>query len=572
MPSSLPFYLHVISLIERALRPIPFLANMTRSEHTERDPLHSERVNFTYGSAQDHESHVPKKGPSLLRTLLPSMALWCVTFISSLDTTIVAMLMGNISSYFKAAEKASWLGSTYLLSVCCTAPLYGRFCDTFGHKRSMVLAVCIFLFGTFWCGTARSMNELLIARAVAGIGGGGLSTITSVIMSSLVPLRSRGIYQGLTNIMFGLGGATGAPLGGILLDIVGWRGCFLIQIPALLLSLLLIFLLIERDEPTHFGPDESLWTKIKSVDLLGLISYAMVPLSSLIALDLINTRNMALTSAPVLGCIATVAVSLILLIFFESRAKMPLISLEVLSLRSAWSSLWGSMFLAMAYYGYNFYFPLYFQVVGQMAPSDLGARMIPAGVAIGVSSVLTGVYIRKYGRYYKFCVALTSAACLACIPMTMYRTDPPTVTPFVLNVFMTVGQSAYLISTLVALIHCVTSDKIGVATGMSYLFRSSGQVFGVVLSGGILQYNLQRELQDRILGPGSDDLISQLRHDSMLIPQLPWELQNEARVAYANALHRVFVFVNISYCISLLFFLFVEDVSMDDEASSSQDE
>ncbi|WFD24358.1 hypothetical protein MEQU1_003057 [Malassezia equina] len=443
------------------------------------------------------------------------MALWCVTFISSLDTTIVAMLMGNISSYFKAAEKASWLGSTYLLS---------------------------------------------------------LGTITSVIMSSLVPLRSRGIYQGLTNIVFGLGGATGAPLGGILLDIMGWRGCFLIQIPALLLSLLLIFLLIERDEPTHFGPDESLWTKIKSLDLSGLISYAMVPLSSLIALDLINTRNMALTSAPVLGCIATVAVSLILLIFFESRATMPLISLEVLSLRSAWSSLWGSMFLAMAYYGYNFYFPLYFQVVGQMAPSDLGARMIPAGVAIGVSSILTGVYIRKYGRYYKFCVALTSAACLACIPMTMYRTDPPTVTPFVLNVFMSVGQSAYLVSTLVALIHCVTSDKIGVATGMSYLFRSSGQVFGVVLSGGILQYNLQRELQDRILGPGSDDLISQLRHDSMLIPQLPWELQNEARVAYANALHRVFVFVNIFYCISLLFFLLVEDVSMDDEASSSQDE
>ncbi|WFD28331.1 hypothetical protein MNAN1_003340 [Malassezia nana] len=534
------------------------------TEQSEREPLHTEQLNFTYGSAQDHESHIPKSRPSLLRTIFPCLALWCVTFISSLDTTIVAVLMGNISSYFKAAEKSSWLGSTYLLSVCCTAPLYGRLCDTFGHKRSMVVAVSIFLAGTFWCGAARSINELLVARALAGIGGGGLSTISSVIMSSIVPLRSRGLFQGLTNIMYGLGGATGAPLGGILLDVVGWRGCFYIQVPVLALSLLLIFALIERDEATHFAPNENTWTRIKSVDIFGLITYAMIPLSALIALDLISSRNMPVGSAPVLACVVIAVVSLLLFIYFESRAKMPLISFEVLSRRTAWSSLWGCLFLTTASYAFNFNFPLFFQVVGRLAPSDLGTRMIPSGLSIGFSSMLTGLYIRKHGRYYKYNLFFISIACLACIPVAFYRTDPPTITPFVLNVFMTMGQSSYLVCTLVALIHCVKPDQIGVATGMSYLFRSAGQVLGVVLSGGLFQITLLNELQYRIVGPGSDDLISQLRHDSTLIPQLPLDLQNEALASYANALHRVFIFVNISYVFSVVLFVFVEDLSLDD--------
>lgn len=537
---------------------------MTAADHNESEPLNSGQLNFTYGSAQDHESHVPKHEPSLLNTLLPCLALWCLAFIANLDTTIVAMLMGNISSYFKAAEKASWLGSTYLLSVCCTAPLYGRLCDTFGHKRCITLAVCLFLAGTVWCGAARSMNELLLARTLAGMGGGGLSTIASVIMSSLVPLRSRGIYQGLTNIMFGLGGATGAPLGGILLDIVGWRGCFFMQVPALAFSLLLVFTLLERDEATHFAPDENTWTRIKSVDISGLITYTAIHLSALIALDLISTRSMAVTSGPVLGCLVAAVVSLILFIFCEYRAKMPLISFDVLSLRSAWSSLWGCLFLTTAYYGYNFHFPLFFQVVGQMSPSDLGVRMIPAGVTIGLASLVAGLYIRKHGRYYKFCLFFMSIACLACVPMSFYRTNPPTVTPFVLNVLMTMGQSSYLVCTLVALIHTVRPNQIGVATGMSYLFRSAGQVLGVVISGGIFQINLLRELQYRFLGPGSDDLISQLRHDSTLIPQLPTELQTEALASYANSLHLVFIFVNLCYVASLGFFLFVEDVPMDE--------
>ena len=78
------------------------------------------------------------------------------------------------------------------------------------------------------------MDEFLVARALAGLGGGGLNTLTSVIMSGLVPLKSRGIFQGLANIVYGLGVGTGAPLGGVLNDTIGWRGAFYIQIPVLL--------------------------------------------------------------------------------------------------------------------------------------------------------------------------------------------------------------------------------------------------------------------------------------------------------------------------------------------------
>lgn len=132
-------------------------------------------------------------------------SMWSCSFLASFDGTIVATLLGPISSSFNASDLGSWLGTSYLLSVCCFTPIYGRLCDIVGRQRSMLIALSFFSLGNVLCAVAPSMECLIAARMVAGIGGGGLTSVGSTIMSDIVPISYRGIWQGFGNVLFGLG-------------------------------------------------------------------------------------------------------------------------------------------------------------------------------------------------------------------------------------------------------------------------------------------------------------------------------------------------------------------------------
>lgn len=175
--------------------------------------------------AGTHGQDIPN--PSF-KVLVPCcIAVWVPVLVASLDSTIVATLVGSVSSSFNKSEQSAWLGTSYLLSVCCFTPIYGRLCDVMGRRGALLLALFFFSLGTLLCGLATSMEMLIAARALAGIGGGGLTTCTSTILSDLIPLRNRGLYQGLTNIIYGLGSGLGGPVGGVLNDTWGWRNAFL---------------------------------------------------------------------------------------------------------------------------------------------------------------------------------------------------------------------------------------------------------------------------------------------------------------------------------------------------------
>jgi MFS family permease len=111
----------------------------------------------------------------------------------------------------------------YFLTLTTFQPLYGKFSDIFGRKMALLIAYTIFGIGCLFCGVARTMPELIAARAFAGIGGGGMSTVVSILLSDIIPLRERGKWQGYLNIIYATGAASGAPIGGLLADSIGWR-------------------------------------------------------------------------------------------------------------------------------------------------------------------------------------------------------------------------------------------------------------------------------------------------------------------------------------------------------------
>lgn len=161
------------------------------------------------------------------------LSLVTALFLAAVDGTLVVTLLAPISSSFGAAELLPWLGASYMLSTCACSPLYGKLSDVIGRKPAILTALGFFALGTFFCAVAPSMQALIAARAVAGMGGGGLLTCSSVILGDLLPLRKRGLYQGLTQIIFSVGSALGGPVGGVLCERFGWRWSFAFQIPLL---------------------------------------------------------------------------------------------------------------------------------------------------------------------------------------------------------------------------------------------------------------------------------------------------------------------------------------------------
>lgn len=113
--------------------------------------------------------------------------------------------------------------SRYFLTLTSCQPLYGKLSDIFGRKECLLFSYVVFGLGCLGCGLARDINQLIVSRAVAGVGGGGMNAVVSILLTDIVPLRERGVWQGYMNIIFGAGTATGAPLGGLLADSLGWR-------------------------------------------------------------------------------------------------------------------------------------------------------------------------------------------------------------------------------------------------------------------------------------------------------------------------------------------------------------
>lgn len=160
-------------------------------------------------------------------------------FVSCFDSTIMASSHPVITSYFNSANSASWLSTAFLITSTSFQPLFGRLSDTIGRKPPYIFCLTIFLAATIWCALAQTMTSFIAARALCGLGAGGMVTLGSIITSDLVPIEIRGAYQSYMNVMYGVGAALGAALGGAIADHLGWRWEFGVQIPFLTFAIIM---------------------------------------------------------------------------------------------------------------------------------------------------------------------------------------------------------------------------------------------------------------------------------------------------------------------------------------------
>ncbi|KAI9712469.1 MAG: hypothetical protein M1812_006884 [Candelaria pacifica] len=453
--------------------------------------------------------------PSNKRLLLVLGSIWVGCFLAALDSTIIATLTAPISSSFNSLSLISWLASAYLIANAALQPLSGRLTDIYSRRTGLIFSNIFFCVGNLICGLANKEWVIILGRVIAGMGGGGLTAISTFVASDLVPLRRRGLWQGFGNVCYGIGSGLGGVFGGWINDIWGWRTAFLIQVPLVVLSGILVYFTV--DVPVK----ETSKPSLKRVDFLGAITLVTTLVLLLVAINS-GGNQVPWTHPLVLTTLPLSALSLGIFIYIEEKvASEPIIPVRLLLNRTVASACLTNWFTTMSLYAFLFYGPIFFQVQG-MSTTAAGARLIPQSLGSAVGSLGTGIIMNKTGRYYLLNIGVEATFVLGGVLISTLMFGTAAWLPFVYFFLSGVGYGGMLTITLLALISAVDHKHQAVITSASYAFRSTGSTIGITIASAVFQNILKMGLWAK-LGDKENaaEIIGRIRDNFDEIRHLP---------------------------------------------------
>ncbi|MDE2514422.1 MAG: MFS transporter [Rhodospirillales bacterium] len=418
----------------------------------------------------------PPAAPGLFLRVFPPIVL--PVFLAVIDQTIVAAALPSMARGLGGARYISWVVVAYLIAATIAAPGYGRLGDLFGRRQMIVTALSLFAAASALCALAPNLPVLILGRALQGLGGGGLMTLSQALLAQGVPGRERGRYQGYLAGIIVAGSAFGPVAGGLLTQGFGWRSVFLINLPLAALAALLILRLVPRPA----APEAA---RGGSFDGFGMILLTATVAPLLMALEEaqhLSERNLALFVALSAGTLAAGAA----LGMQQRRARTPLLALHLLRDPSFWradlmAACSGASLTTMVTF-----LPIYLQLVGGTSPAQSGLLLIPLTVSVSSGSVITGWLASRTRRtaIWPACglmITVTAMLLLAGYAQMMG--------PWLLAMVLAAGGlcqgSAMLVAQITA--QAVAGPaQLGAAAGSVQLCRALGSAFGVALSGTVL--------------------------------------------------------------------------------------
>ena len=400
----------------------------------------------------------------------------CGMFLGAIDQTIVATALPAMAGELHGIEYMSWAVSAYLLSSTASTPIYGKLSDLYGRRPLFVSAIGIFLLGSVICGAAQSMGMLIGGRAIQGLGGGGLLSLSQTIMADMVPPRERGRYQAYFSTVWTVSTLGGPMLGGFLVDALSWRWVFWINLPIAIAGLLICNAQLKR-LPIRGGP--------KKIDYLG----AAILVPAIVALLLITTwggNEFAWTSPVIIGLAVAAIVLAALLVVQELRVDDPILPLRLFgnNVFIIGNSL--GFLMGAASVGATIFLPLFMQVVIGATASNSGLLITPLMIGITIGALATGRIIRWTGRYKLIPIVSLGIAGLSFLGFIDVTRATPAIYYIAIMTAMGIGLGPSGPMVSISVQNAVDIRDLGTATSLTSFFRSMGGSFGVALMGAIL--------------------------------------------------------------------------------------
>ena len=413
----------------------------------------------------------PKVKPRV-HLIFPGLML--VLLLGALDATILATALPTIVSDLGGLDRIAWVVTAYLLTQTIVTPIYGRLGDLYGRKPVLQAAIVIFLAGSALCGMSGSMVQLIVFRALQGIGGGGLMVTTQAVVADIVSPRERGKYQGLLGAGFGLASVAGPLLGGFFTTQLSWRWIFYINLPFGLAALLLIAATLPKT-PRREGA---------VVDYAGSALLAVV-LSSVVLLSEMGGAVYSWLSPQVAGLGLVIVCAVLLFLRAERRAAHPVLPLHLFRNRTFTLATLIGFTVGFALFGSVAYMPTFLQIAQGSSPTQSGLEMMPMMIGTLVASIASGQIISRTGRYKIFPLVGTALVVIALVLLS--RIDASVgAAPLVLRLAMLgIGLGLVMQVLVLAVQNSVPFEDLGAATSAAVLFRLVGGSIGTALLGVI---------------------------------------------------------------------------------------
>ena len=413
------------------------------------------------------------------RILAIYAGLMVTLLLAALDQTIVATALPRIVGDLGGITQYSWVFTAYMLTSTVTVPLYGKLGDAYGRKYLFLFAIVVFLLGSALCGAATTMTQLVLFRALQGIGAGGLFPLSLAVIGNIVPPRDRGRWQGLIGAVFAASSIIGPAVGGFIVDNASWRWVFLVNLPVGGLALAVISVTMPRRarRTQH------------SIDWLG--AAVLSGGTGTLLLGLVwGGRQYSWTSVHVVGALVAAAVLIVAFAFVERRAREPILPFEILRNPIVAGSVACMALVGMAMFGTISYVPLFVQgVIGTSATSS-GVVLTPLMLGAVTTSLLTGQLISRTGRYRWN--AILGPVVLTVGMLLLWRMDTSTTNGQAARnmVVAGIGIGSMMQVFVLSVQNAVPRAHIGSATALTQFGRQMGATLGVTIMGVVVNNGL----------------------------------------------------------------------------------
>jgi EmrB/QacA subfamily drug resistance transporter len=421
-------------------------------------------------------------------------------FLGALDQTIVGPALPTIVTKLAGNDIYVWAVTIYLLTSTISVPFWGKLSDIYGRKPMFMIGIIIFLIGSALSGLSQNMTELIAFRGFQGIGAGSLFPIALATIGDLFTPAERGKYQGLFGAVFGIAFIIGPLVGGFLTENIAWNWIFYVNIPVGLVSLYFIWRLL---------PTVKTKAATRNFDILGGAIFTVATAFLLVGLTEKGQADPATHSLynwtdPVVGGFILIAlVGIGLFVWAESRAKEPIVPLNLFRNRTYAASMVATFFAAFAFFGAIIFLPRWFQIVQSFTPTNSGLALLPLMVGLIFSSIASGLIVARTGKYKWMTVGAIILMAISMALMTQLRADTPVpiVWLWMLIAGLGVGPTFAVFTLIVQ--NAVPFNMLGVATSNLTFFRQIGGTVALAIVGTMFASSFQTELIPQVTGSGA---------------------------------------------------------------------
>lgn len=420
------------------------------------------------------------------------IALMAAMFFAAINQTLVSTAMPRIIAMLGGMQYYSWVITIFMLCSTISTVLVGKLSDIYGRKPFLLGGIVVFMLGSFLTGLSTDITQMIIFRAIQGVGAGILMSTTVTAVGDLFAPRERAKWTGVMMAIFGFSSILGPTLGGVMVDHMDWKWLFWAFLPLGIVAFVMIWRMFPKTERV----------KTESIDYWGSLVLSASIVALLLGFSWAGNKY-AWDSMEIISLFAAAVVGIILLIFIERKAKSPVLPLSLFKNSIVTISFSVGFLMNAGMMGAMIYMPFFVQGVEGLTPTQSGFVNIPMSITMIILSTLVGRWISKSGKYKRFALIGVAVMIVSMVMLAnMHSVAMAVASMTVFGVGLGLSMSVFTLTVQNAL----PPTQLGVATATSTLFRNLGGTIGIAVFGSIMNSVLVRNLDKAMASSSGVDL------------------------------------------------------------------